>query len=315
MDLPPETLHSFFDRALIVSTVPIQEIVLFSSKIGERKNMGISMEKDSLSLTFIFPRDLIMKGQNVVFSKHFRVHEKGNSLILQRQLERNRKLVYFMNSILKTNSVILRNAYLENGRYFFTFLFSSSQSRDVSDVLVQHADEVADFRINYLGPSDRFFLNDESNRNLIVVIIQSVPEPDQTGMENNPMGSEWLRMVKLPYGSSNVEGVYMFQDSAEAPSSGSGVINSKMYSTVTENEVLEYMTKRFLEESVVTENQIHLLHEGKFYIYMTMQELFRIEFIKIFNEICSKYPRWNLSLLQLENMYEYMENGDYRNLL
>ncbi len=315
METSADIISRFFDRAVRVSTGTIHGIAQFSKKLGKRKEMGVNLTGDRLSFTFIFRKDEVFNTQNYVYSKHFKITERGNYLLLQRNVEKNRNMVFFIKNMLALNSVILHKASLENGRYTFSFLFNSVNTPMVSDLILDFREKVDDFRLNYFGPSKPFFLNSEENKNMMVAVIRSTPPESETDDVNNPMGATWVRMVKMSYGSEKIDGVYLLSTDSNETRNTTEIIKGKMYSATTENRVLEYLTRRFTEELVVTNEQIHLFRDNNFYAYFTFQYLFRNNFVRIFNEVRKNFPDWYFSIQLLQNLYEFLESRNYLGLL
>lgn len=309
-----DLISRFFDRTLTISVTTSSEISAFSKKLGKRIDMGVNLLKDSLSLTFIFLKDELMNSQNYVYSKLFKITETGSHLILQRKTLLNDRMILLIKSLLSINSVILHRASLQDGKYIFSFLFNSVDIPHVSDSVLSFKDKVSGLSLDYMGVSDPFFKNSQENKNIVVAVIESEPPAYEKSNENNPVGAEWLRMVKMSYGTEKVEGVYLLYQGSEEVQNVPEIIKGKMYSITTENKVLELMTKRFTDELVVTIDQIHLLRDDRFLVYFTLQNLFRTDFVRIFNEVRKKFPEWKISLLLLQNFYEFIETESYGDL-
>lgn len=309
-----DLISSFFDRTLTISVTSAHEIEVFSKRLGKRADMGVNMLEDSLSLTFIFPKEELKSSQRYSYSRAFKVTETGRHLILQRETKKNNEMILLIKDLLSVDSVILHRAFLEDGKYSFSFLFNSSDTPHISDCVFRYRDQVGGLSLGYLGASEPFFSNSDENKSIMAAVIESEPPDTEMGNEKNPQGKEWLRMVKMSYGTESVDGVYLLNHGFGEARDKPETISGKMYSATTENEVLELLTRRFTNELVVTIDQIHLLQNGRFLVYFTLQNLFRSDFVRIFNEVRKEFPGWKLSLLLLQNLYEFIDSGSYKDL-
>lgn len=302
-----QSVVKYFDKLLVISTPPISDIAHFSLRLDERESFGIKIDGDRIRLSIMIPRNEYFKGSSMVYSKNFEVSEFGEYMLMERWMEKNKKLSDFCKSLLSVKSVILYKTYLENGLYHFSFLFNSSDTVEISNAFFDIMGKIQDVKLVYLGDSFSYSnLEANARKDTIIVQLESISPNESLRQEDNHRIHNWTRMMKMSYGTDQYEAVEFAADLPDKGRVSADLPIKNVTLGIPENEMLIYMAKCFEEEKIVTESQLYEQQNEKLYIYFTTNVIFRDGIVHAINKVIQKYPNWNLCILKLQDLQDFL---------
>lgn len=315
MDSTTDSIYRYFDRAVTISMEANPAMASFVEKLGRKIETGVNIIDDRLSYTSILEKDDLYKSQAYVFSNYFDISELGNYVVATRTEKENMKILFLIKDLLSLESVVFHNSYLSDGRHHFTFLLNTNDLEGVSGILLKYVTRDHSIKITRLGHAGYYFKSSPESHERMIAVIRSKPPENEQDLKNNPMGKSWLRMIKMSYGTERIDGVYLLEQENKSLEGRNAIVEGKMYSVTTENKLLEFLSRRFIGDKVVTWDQIHLFRDGYFYVYYSFQDLFRNNFIRIIHDLRDRFPEWEVELLLLQNMDEFIDTSAYLDLL
>jgi|GEM_PF-2724804 len=299
-------LPDFLNSELVILWEADNRICQLSKKFRIRSSCALFNEMNGGQIVYYLPSELDQERDGAVFLKEFLAERRENMYIVRRSLEdENLSGAFF--DFVAIPSLVLVSAILDNGTYRFVFLFHSSVLDSVSSHLLDISAHVP-LMVEYLGKS-------RGMKQILGKIDESIPllvmkstgiAPDfETTPERNPIGSRWIRIIKITPSGENVSAVYF---ASTQPATGSGrMVHDGIFEAETRNPVTEYLTREDRKYGMIHLMRIHELNGRLLTVINIFPESFGNIPIKLLGMTALKFPEWKI---QITGFWKFRDNPD-----
>lgn len=287
---------SSLDTKIRLSILPDDELSQASDRFSISSEVGLYLIGDSAEVNLFFKSSTDMPRDLRVFLQRFDAIEKSGTWRIRRKIVKSTRFLGMIREILGLNSTVMSAFWIEHGIYRIEISFNHVESELVSEIVLRKLPESNNAGLEYFGPSGGFLsvLSDTQKRtSLSVFEIQSdSPPPVELSPENNPIGDSWIRLVKLPYGSATIDGVYITKAKLAPNNRIRETISGSLYYTSSTNPFIGYISNEMNSARILTVGSIQRLIGKQFTIWYILPSIFVQEFLAILSGSRSKFADW-----------------------
>ncbi|MCL4315236.1 MAG: hypothetical protein M1454_05900 [Candidatus Thermoplasmatota archaeon] len=296
------------DWRLRINVEPNPKLSELSRKFGVRSEVGLILYGEQPETILFFPNNVEKNRELRIFLQEFDAIESSGVWTVRLKNSRDETFIRLIYGLLEIPSVVLSGFSLLEGLYYIDFIFNSVDlpgvSKTLSDNLKNDSSEIL---IDYLGRSNG--VNEmlqivNSRTPLSLFEIDMTPPAEEMKPEKNPMGDKWFRILKTPFGSINVEGLY-FVDSEPVFNGGVvEIIKRSMYRTTTKNSFLRSINDRINKSRVVSVLAFQNFNAGSFKVFFVVPTVFKKRFFNILLDVMEQEKDWSPKISQIANITE-----------
>ena len=306
------------DYELRLSFTTETSISELSRKFSIRAITGIRIGGKKVEFTYFFPEDTSRSREMGIFLRQFDAVKNEGVWRVKVEDDSSADYVVMIKDMLSVSSAAMTGIWLINGKYHVGFVFHHSELPAITGIIHGNRKSVAGFSIDYLGKSEGFAkmvsgINERIKLN--VAYVELVAPEEELSEINNPMRNHWIRVLKTPYGSEKVQGIFI---PSETPAKKQGIhtiVDGELYSATTGNSYLKFMNSKKNSERVVTMWSFQKFDDGILTIVEIMPSAMTAEWMKIFSESLKEASGWKPSLSYFSDFSEWIDknaqaNGD-----
>ena len=287
---------SALDTKIRLSILPDDELSQASDRFSISSEVGLYLIGDTAEVNLFFKRSTDMPRDLRLFLQRFDAIEKDGTWRIRRMIVKSARFLAMIREILGLNSTVMSAFWIDHGIYRIEVSFNHVESEKVSEIVLLRLPESDNAALEYFGPSSGFLsvLSETQQRTLLSVfeIRTDSPPPDELTPENNPIGDSWTRLVKLPYGSANIDGVYITKTLLAPNSRIRETISGSLYHTSSTNPFIGYISNEMNSARILTVGSIQRLIGKQFTIWYILPTIFVQEFLSILSSSRSKFADW-----------------------
>ncbi len=298
------------DRVLRISFTAKTKISELSKEFGISAAGGLRLTEKKAEITYFFPENSEKSRELRIFLREFDAVEAEG--VWRVKVEENLTINYvkLLMNLIGLNSVALTYFWLKNGIFHAEFLFHNSEIKLVSDIISLETSGIEGFSLDYLGVSEGFteiFSKIDNSIGLQVAIIDLIPPKIELTEKNNPMGNDWVRINKLPYGSENIFGIVIPSEIPRTEERLHTIVEQELYSAKTGNDYLTYINNRKNDKRVITVGAIHTFKDGLLRVLEIIPSALSNDWLNIFYSSAEDVPDWRPQLTYFSDYKRWLE--------
>ena len=300
------------DYELRLSFTTETSISELSQKFSINAFTGIRIGEKKVEFTYFFPEDTSQSREIGVFLRQFDAIKNEGVWRVKVEDDSSANYVVMIRDMLSVSSAAMTGIWLINGKYHVGFVFHHSELPAITGIIHGNRKSVAGFSIDYLGKSEGFAkivagINDRIKLN--VAYVELVAPEEELSEINNPMRNHWIRVLKTPYGSEKVQGIFI---PSETPTKKHGIhtiVDGELYSATTGNSYLKFMNSKKNSERVVTMWSFQKFDDGILTIVEIIPSAMTAEWMRIFSESVKAASGWKPSLSYFSDFSEWIDKN------
>ncbi len=286
-----------------------------SKKFSISAITGIRIGGKKVEFTYFFPEDASRSREIGIFLRQFDAIKSKGVWRVKVEDDSSADYVVMIRDMLSVNSAALTGIWLINGKYHIGFVFHHSELPAIASIIHRNMKSVAGFSIDYLGGSEGFAklvsgINDRIKLN--VAYIDLIAPEEELTENNNPMKNHWIRVLKTPYGSEKVQGIFIPSESPAKKQGIHTIVDGELYSATTGNSYLKFMNSKKNSERVVTMWSFQKFDDGILTIVEIMPSAMTAEWMRIFSESVKASSEWKPSLSYFSDFSEWIDKNAQR---
>lgn len=281
-----------------------------SRRLSISAYVGLLLKKEESEITIFFPGEAKKNRELAIFMKGFDAVERSGIWRVRRKVERSLKFVQATRDILAVPSAVMTEFWLSSGRYRVEFIFSTTDLKAVSDILVRTVTAVDGTNVEYLGKNSGFidtFSSFNRKMSLSVVEIDHIPPEDEMKVQSNPLGDRWMRITKTPFGYERIPGLYFVDRPPLSDRGIETVIPGEIYHADTSNAYAEYMSDMLNREMVAPVVRLYEFNKPNFIATVIMPEILSPEYLRIFGSSIVQLSSWRPVLKHFSDFSTWVE--------
>ncbi|MCL5803813.1 MAG: hypothetical protein M1306_00725 [Candidatus Thermoplasmatota archaeon] len=287
---------SSLDTKIRLSILPDDELSQASDRFSISSEVGLYLIGDNAEVNLFFKSSNDMPRDLRLFLQRFDAIEKNGTWRIRRKIVKSFRFLAMIRELLALNSTVLSAFWIDHGIYRIEISFNHVESEKVSEIILLRLPESDNAALEYFGPSGGFLsvLAETQQRTFLSVIEirTDSPPPVELMPENNPIGDSWTRLVKLPYGSATIDGVYITKKLLAPNSRVRETIPGSLYYASSTNPFIGYISNEINSARILTVGSIQRLIGNQFTIWYILPSIFVQELLFILSGSRSKYGDW-----------------------
>ena len=287
---------SILDTKIRLSILPDDELSQASDRFSISSEVGLYLIGDNAEVNLFFKSGAEMSRDLRLFLQRFDAIEKNGTWRIRRKIVKSLRFLAMIREILGLNSTVMSSFWIDHGIYRIEISFNHVELERVSKIILVKLQESDNAALEYLGPSAGFLsiLAETQQRTpLSVIEIRSdSPPPVELIPENNPIGDSWTRLVKLPYGSATIDGVYITNKLTPPNSRIRETISGSLYYASSTNPFIGYISNEINSARILTVGSVQKLSGRQFTMWYILPSIFLQEFLSILSDSRPKYDDW-----------------------
>lgn len=295
------------DMRLRIIVEPDPKLSELSKKFGVYSEIGLLLYEEQPELILFFPNNVEKNRELRIFLREFDAVENSGIWTVRLKSNREEGFIRLTFALLDIPSVVLSSFSLVDGFYHIDFIFNAENNSAVSSVLVEHLKNQSTINVDYLGRSNEIqevLQAVNSRTQLSLFEINMIPPDEEMKPERNPMGDKWFRILKTPFGSSSVEGLYFVDRIPVSENGVTEVIKGSIYRTNTKNRFLKTINERMNRERVVSVLAFQSFQIPNFRVFFVVPTIFKRRFFDILLEVMESEKEWKPQIMQIASINE-----------
>lgn len=297
------------DWKLHISFSPESTITRASRKLKINSEVGLYFDGENTEINLFFQNRREMERDLNIFLRESDGFLENEVWRVRRNIVKRFDYIELIKSLLDIPTFVLISIWIRDGIFHTEFLFNSTQSKKASDIILGQLSEMAEGKLEYVGPNNSFseILEEIDQRcELSVAQFELLPPAKEMKMPENPMGDHWYRILKKPYGTDPIRGVYIMTEQPTMSDVLTEVIKDRVYEATTDNAFLSYFVSEMHMKRIPTITAIQKLDKPVFLLWIVFPSLFRNEILKIASDARGDLPNWHPALKSLASLKEIM---------
>ena len=288
---------STLDTKIRLSILPDDELSQASDRFSISSEVGLYLIGDNAEVNLFFKSGAEMPRDLRLFLQRFDAIEKNGTWRIRRKIVKSLRFLVMIKELLELNSAVMSAFWIDQGTYRIEISFNHVESERVSEIVLLRLPESNNAALEYFGTSIDFLsvLEETHQRTLLSVIeIRSDSPPTaELTPENNPIGDSWTRLVKLPYGSTTIDGVYITKALLAPNGRIKETVPGSLYYASSTNPFIGYISHEMNSARILTVGSFQKLTGKQFTIWYILPSIFVREFLSILSGSRSKFSDWN----------------------
>ena len=295
------------DWKLHISFSPESAITRASRKLKINSEVGLYFDGQNTEINLFFENRKEMERDLNIFLRESDGFLENEIWRVRRSIVKRFEYVELIKSLLEIPSFVLISIWIRDGIFHTQFIFNSSQSNKASDIILGKLSTIEEGKLEYVGPNNGFagILDEIDQRcELSIAQFELLPPKKEMEMPENPMGDHWYRILKKPYGTDPIRGVYIMSEKPSKAEVMTEVIKDSVYEATTDNAFLSYFVSEMHMKRIPTIAAFQKLDKPVFNLWIVFPSLFRNEILKIASDAREDLPNWHPSLKSLASFKE-----------
>lgn len=290
------------DMMLRMSIDPGVKISQFTKRFDISSHASILFGRSSTEVTLYFQDSPNIGREMKILLQEFDSKNVNGIWRVRIPVIKSVKFASAVRNILSLPSTINASFFQSAGVFYIDFLFHHSDLDRISSIILKEISVIKEADVLYLGPAmpfEKFLLDINSRTPLSVVKLKIKPPEYEIDPDRNPMGMHWKRILKIPFGSDEIDGVY-FMDTEPAKSEKIVEISrNKIYKAVTGNPFLIDLTREFNERRISSIARVQFFDSPFMEEISVIPSMFNDEFLGVLHSVSSKMKGWDITLESL----------------
>ncbi len=287
---------------LSISLTPETQLAKATKGFNVKSEIGIFINDSEAEIELYINGAAGANREMIIFLDQFGAVKKNNIYRIRSDLSHMEGALKILRQVLDIPTVVLGASWVDNGAYYLEFLFNYSDMDAVSDLVLEKLIEIDNVHLNYIGPGNGVYeaLAEANKRTPIDIIEIEIKAPeDELGPVKNPMGKEWVRMLKSNIATNKIRAVYF---------TGEHGSNVKLNYANTENIFEEYLNTRMREERILSIAEIDMLKDNTFRIFTANPAIFTMEYFALISEASKKFKDWKSVVKRVQPYGDWLQN-------
>ncbi len=278
-----------------------------SRNLKINSEVGLYFDGKNTEVDLFFQNRANMERDLNIFLREFEGILENDIWRIKRNKIERLDYIKVIENILDIQTIVMTSIWIDDGVFHAEFIFNRSLTREISGIILDKLVKIEGAKLEYIGPNNGFFgILEEINKRceLSIIQLEILPPKKELKMPENPMGDHWIRILKKPYSTDFIKGVYVVSGEPTKPEALTEVINNKVYEAKSDNKLLSYFISGMHVKRIPTIAAIQRLDIPDFRLWIVFPSLFRNEILKIAADAREDLPEWHPTLKELYSFKE-----------
>ena len=298
-----EKVDKLLDRQCSISFTNDYQIFEISRKFGIHVPSFLLFKNDKTEVFFYVQKEAESYREIKIFLDTLNAKDFYGNWVVSSKDDRYDELK-FVSELSQVPSVSLDGIYLNNGYLDVNFRFHSHFNELVSPILSHYVSRFQNFHIQRLGPSPGLIsIMKRAASYLPLSQISTFNVRAEEQVEENPLGSDWIREIKYISTDGLIHAIYKTSGEPEESCGKVTVISRKdnIYEATTKNEFVDFYSRKTNDDMINSFSRIHSANGNKLVSSSIFPRNYLRNYLRIISEAKKQFKDWKISLLEVSD--------------
>ncbi len=293
----------YLDWRLKLSLNPGDRLCELSKRFDINCQISISIHESELEVYLAFKN-------NQQYSRDFIIFFNDLGAVIDDDMYRIRYVVNvqpeflaMLREIVAVPTSVLISSHIQKGVYYMDFIFNRNEVSKISRSIMGHLDSIKNMSIRYIGPSGGFLnaIHEINQRTPLTVSETRIIPPDYEVQHNsNPMGDNWVRIIKIPFGMEEPLGIYFVNESPKQTNDIEAVVQNSIYTGRTNNSLSKFLNNENKNQQVPSIFSIQTYFKPHYISWNAFPTMFHMEQFRLIMQTRREMPEWKPVLRRMQ---------------
>ena len=286
------------------------EISELSSRFGVSSEISVKFNGENLEVILAFKKRETIDRDFLIFLNKSGAILKNEIYRINQPMGRGKEFPILFRKLISVNSCVLISSHIDQGEYFFDFIFNSNDIQEISSVVMENLSMSDHLNVDYLGPSGGFrnILEEINQRTKIYIAEVSITPPEiEFKKDLKPLGINWVRIVKMAFGDSETESVHFGEDGSHEGIGPDTTEVGKIYSEMARNKLTKFVTSEMFNEKIPSIFRIQTYYPPNYVTWTAIPSLFVMEQFQLMAKVKREMPEWKPVLKRIQPFGEWFQ--------
>ena len=287
------------DRQCSLSFTNDYQIFEISRKFGIRAPSIVLLDHDKIEVLFYIQRGAEKYREVKIFLDSLDAKEVYGNWVVSSKTDEYDELSVIQ-ELSRIPSFSIDGIYLDQGDLHLHFRFHSNFNEPLSTVLGHYVSIFPNFHIQRLGPSPSLFQILKNAATYVPLSQISTVNVHETGpVEENPLGTDWIREVKFISTDGMIHAIYKTGSTSEKMDRKVTAISPDegIYEATTENEFVDFYSRKTNNDAISSFSRIQSAKGNTLFSNSIFPRSYLRNYLKIISDAREQFKDWRISLL------------------
>lgn len=289
------------DKQCSLSFTNDYQIFEISRKFGIRAPSIVLIDHDKIEVLFYIQRGAEKYREVKIFLDSLDAKDFYGNWVVSSKTDSYDELSV-VQELTRIPSFSMDGIYLDQGNLHLQFRFHSNFNEPLSTVLGHYVSKFPNFHIQRLGPSPGLFQILKNAATYVPLSQISTVNVHGTGpVEENPLGTDWIREVKFISTDGLIHAIYKAGSASEKLERKVTAISPDegIYEATTENEFVDFYSRRTNNDAISSFSRIQSAKGNTLVSSSIFPRSYLRKYLKIISEAREQFRDWRISLLDV----------------
>lgn len=309
--MEPLDIDRLLDSRIVFKYQGSQAVAQYSRRNNFAFQYALHMGKENFEFSYFVPEHLVENREISILLAQSNARKQGDLYFVSNKVSTPGPFDSLNLALQGSKSSVLDNVYMDEGTFYFSFRFNSTEMADFSSNILNFTKQFENLGISYLGPNPGLYniLKETAFRNRLTRVIWEYEIPIESFV-NTPiraLGDEWVSEVR--YMTNDDVSPQLFKTGRKlenAEESGFHVISEKdhLYEITFSNRgsmTREYHNKSY--DRKIVRFLRHLSYkDGKMLVETVIPSVQTRDLLQVLSSTYEKHSEFDLRLVSIEDL-------------
>ena len=289
------------DRQCSLSFTNDYQIFEISRKFGIRAPSIVLIDHEKMEVLFYIQRGAEKYREVKIFLDSLDAKDLYGNWVVSSKTDKYDELS-IIQELSRIPSLSIDGICLDQGDLHLHFRFHSNFNEPLSKVLGHYVSTFQNFHIQRLGPSPGLFQILKNAATYVPLSQISTVNVHETGpVEENPLGTDWVREVKFISTDGLIHAIYKAGSTSKKLDRKVTAISPDegIYEATTQNEFVDFYSRKTNNDAISSFSRIQSAKGNTLYSSSIFPRSYLRNYLKIISEAREQFREWRISLLDV----------------